>query len=94
MLQVNGDEKATNLFGNWWAAIPIEDRPSTRAFEQRTRDWHPEFGDRVQDLFIVGSTSGVNSLRRQLEQALMVDDELSAEAWTFLDHPFPWPNQG
>jgi len=94
MLQVNGDKKTTKMIGSWWAAVPIEDRPSTRDFEQRTKNWHPEFGDRVQELSIVGSTSGVNFLRRHLEQALMVDDELSPEAWTSLDHPFPWPNQG
>jgi len=74
--------------GFWWAAAPEEER--SRA-ERASEDWHPEFGDRRQELAIIGLEMDEQALRRRLDACLLDDAELSAgpRVWRRLPDPFP-----
>ncbi len=79
--------------GAWRAAIPEEawpDDESTRAAIKR--DWHPIFGDRRQELVVIGGREmRPERIRSDLERALLTEDEvaLGRSRWKGFSDPFP-----
>ncbi|MFE9655587.1 GTP-binding protein [Micromonospora sp. NPDC006431] len=63
--------------------------PAERA-ELETR-WHPAFGDRQQELVLIGVGLDADGLRAALESCLLTDAEITAgaDAWRALPDPFP-----
>jgi hypothetical protein len=55
------------------------------------RDWHPDFGDRRQELVFIGVDLPTEQLHQELRQALLTDDELAIgeNGWRLLPDPFP-----
>ena len=76
-------------------AIPVAvsgewpDDPAERA--ELRRNWHPQFGDRRQELVFIGAHLPAEQLAAELRDCLLTADELAAgeEAWRRLPDPFP-----
>ena len=84
--------------GVWWAARPKEHRPSdpeARAWLEKC--WQEPFGDRRQQLVLIGIDFDKKSQRLLLESCLLTDEEMRGgiEAWKRLPDPFPaWHMDG
>lgn len=65
-----------------------DDRPDDVASAPR---WHPQWGDRCQELVWIGVDMDESSLRYMLDQCLLTDDEmaLGPEGWAEFDDPLP-----
>jgi G3E family GTPase len=84
--------------GVWWAARPMEHRPTDPdAREWLKQCWREPFGDRRQLLVLIGVNFNHDAQRRLLDACLLTDDEMQAGpgAWSRLRDPFPdWHVQG
>ena len=73
----------------WWAAIPKEQWP-----ENLERDiaplWDALYGDRQQELVVIGKGLDENAVRALLDDCLLRDNEMSGgpEAWAQFEDPF------
>jgi hypothetical protein len=80
--------------GSWWATASREEWPEdaeTRAEIEANSEG--EFGDRRQELVVIGRDVDEAKLRARLDACLLDDSELAKgpAAWTALDDPFaPW----
>lgn len=78
--------------GIWWAAIPREHwgHPDGERPDQKP-DWHPRFGDRVQELVFIGQDIDEAGLRAQLDACLLDARWASSDSqtWAKLPNPFP-----
>ena len=95
ILDVAGGSRSTASGGMWWAAVSPEQRPNSEAFQEYIDAiWHPAFGDRHQELNIVGLDLDLDDLHSRLDQCLLTDEELAKpEHWPALPHPFSWPKE-
>jgi G3E family GTPase len=80
--------------GSWWASVPVAewpDEPELRAeIEANSRG---TFGDRRQELVVIGRGVDEQDLRRRLDACLLDEGEmaLGVEGWSALEDPFaPW----
>lgn len=78
--------------GRWYATVPRDEWEVDD--EERTRlemIWDPVYGDRQQELVVIGQHVDQAALSRRLDACLLTDAELSlgAEAWTSFPDPFP-----
>ncbi len=77
--------------GFWWASplAALPDDAEMRA--SMMRDWHPQFGDRRQELVFIGIDINEAALRRRLDRCLLDDCEmaLGPQGWQVLPDPFP-----
>ena len=91
--QLAGATRETGMAGLWWAAVPPERRPDDPRLEEHLANiWDPQYGDRRQEIVIIGVDMDEVALRRGFDAALMSGTELEdREAWMRLPHPFPWP---
>ncbi len=87
-----GGVSNVNAAGLWWAAVPPEEWPhpeGRRPDEQA--DWHPRFGDRMQQLVFIGQRMDEAAIRAGLE-ACLLDDAIAkrdSSVWAELPNPFP-----
>lgn len=78
--------------GYWWAALPRERWPDDE--DQRAQivaDWDPVYGDRCQELVLIGMDMDEQALRGSLSACLMTQEELArpVDAVRALPDPFP-----
>ncbi len=78
--------------GLWWAAVPDDDWPQDS--ETRTAilaNHEPPWGDRRQELVLIGMQMDRDSLTAQLDNCLLSADEMAAgpTAWRHIPDPFP-----
>ncbi len=78
--------------GMWFAVLPKSEWPTddeTRS--QLDRDWQEPWGDRRQELVIIGQQLDEVALRRRFEEALVTDSELEGGVmtWNRFEDPFP-----
>ena len=53
--------------------------------------WHPQYGDRRQEVVVIGIGMDEAALREGFAAALMTEEELrDPSTWGGLEHPFPW----
>ncbi len=73
-----------DLAGEWWAAVPAEQR-------DEAPPWHPEFGDRRQDLAFIGQGVDPGAIKQALDACLLTDAEMAhgPAGWFTLVDPFP-----
>ena len=78
--------------GTWWATqtedywdISPEEKEAVKA------GWHPEWGDRVQQLAFIGIDMDEAALRSALDACLLSDDEAAQglALWSTFDDPLP-----
>lgn len=78
--------------GRFWAGVPERDRPSdpdsVRALE---RSWQQPWGDRRQEIVLIGQGLDRGKLEAFLDEALLTDDEFRSgpSAWADMADPFP-----
>jgi len=85
-----GGVSNVNPTGMWLAAVPRKLWADDD--EQDTHEnWHPRFGDRLQQLVFIGQQMDEPSLRARLD-ACLLDEKLAAansKDWKGLSNPFP-----
>jgi G3E family GTPase len=77
----------------WWSAVPQErwpDDPDWR--ETLQQHWHPDYGDRRQEIVFMGIHMDQAAITQALDGALLTDDELALgwAGWRRLPDPFGW----
>lgn len=84
-----GANGAQQLAGPWWASVPRDAWPE-EGRAQVDATWQEPFGDRRQELVIIGRNLDEPGLRRELEACLLTDAELAAgdASWAALADPF------
>jgi G3E family GTPase len=78
--------------GTWWAAVPQESWPQDAEARDMIRSrWDGRFGDRQQELVLIGTGMDEASLRASFDTCLLSDDELARDetAWRKFTDPFP-----
>ena len=84
--------------GTWWAVAPESewpDDPEDRAHIEG--QWEGEYGDRRQELVLIGTGMDQPALTAALDGCLVTEAEMESgpESWRSLDDPFPeWPEAG
>jgi G3E family GTPase len=82
----------TEHAGTWWAAAPAGDWPSApEAIAAIRRPWQEPYGDRRQELVLIGIGMDEQALRTEFDRCLLTDEELSGGAvlWRTFTDPFP-----
>lgn len=83
---------SASLAGEWWASVPVENRPTTGypAAELR-RNWKEPFGDRRQELVLIGKSGFETEVQEILDAALLTDAEMEEgpDAWAEYEDPLP-----
>ncbi len=78
--------------GYWWAALPRERWPEDADSRARiVADWDPIYGDRCQELVLIGIGMDEAELRARLQACLMTQEEMSrpADELATIRDPFP-----
>jgi len=93
--QLAGATRETGMAGVWWAAVPPERRPDDPTLlKQLEALWHPVYGDRRQEIVIIGVDLDQEALSDAFDACLLTEPELEwPEQWAAMPHPFPWPEE-
>jgi len=78
--------------GIWWAALPREEWPQEpEALRRLQENWREPYGDRRQELVLIGGAMQLAIITRQLEACLLSAEEYArpVEEWKILPDPFP-----
>lgn len=78
--------------GTWMAAIPQSEWPDDEAFLEETKsNWSEPYGDRRQEIVIIGQFLDEAQVREALQQCLLTDAEFEQGplGWNRFPDPFP-----
>jgi G3E family GTPase len=78
--------------GRFWAAIPENERPSDPdSIAALARSWTEPWGDRRQEIVLIGQGLDRSILTEMLDEALLTEEEFrqGPSAWARLPDPFP-----
>jgi G3E family GTPase len=78
--------------GIWWTALPREEWPSDVAtLEEMQAVWREPYGDRRQELVLIGASGPTGTAARQLNHCLLNNQEYARprEEWCAFPDPFP-----
>ena len=92
--QAGGSLRAERA-GVWWASLDIRERNQHPAFQQNEeyilRKWDKRFGDRQNELVIIGQDMEEEAIKQELEDCLCTEEEIQdmeLKRHNFLDN---WP---
>lgn len=91
--QAGGSLKAEPM-GVWWASMPFNQRIHYASFIENQQliesKWHKNFGDRMNELVLIGQFPDEKRILKELEKCLLTNQELTSY---FAQKPFsdPWP---
>jgi len=92
LLSKAGPSYVLDPTGTWWATLP-EESWNLPDDERRAllSDWHPEWGDRGQQLVFIGVDLDEGAIRDRLGAALVTDEEAAAgiACWHSFNDPLP-----
>ncbi|AYB34844.1 GTP-binding protein [Chryseolinea soli] len=78
--QVGGASKA-EVYGKWWASVPLADRAKSAAYMENQdliqRKWNNTWGDRLNELVIIGQHLDKDKVQRELEECLCNEAEIN-----------------
>jgi len=81
----------------WYAASPREEWPEDAAsLDALAKDWHPEYGDRMQELVFIGAGMDQAAIEAALNGCLLTDGELAdgPAVWASYRDPLgPWETE-
>ncbi len=91
--QAGGSLRAEGA-GVWWASMPFNDRTRYVAFVENQKEiesrWDKRFGDRQNELVIIGQDLDKELIMSELEDCLCTEDEIMhMENKGKFDDPFP-----
>lgn len=82
--QAGGSLKADSA-GLWWSSMPFENRTQYAAFLENQShiesDWDKTFGDRKNELVMIGQDMDEAQIRDELTSCLATEEELSHQKW-------------
>jgi G3E family GTPase len=85
-----GPQVRHQALGIWWDAMDREQWPDNPGWRDvMKKRWHPEFGDRRQELVFIGIDYDEADLRRRLTTCLVQGDKFVPENWQTMPDPFP-----
>ena len=85
-----GAMATTSGLGRWWAAVPRDRWPESRAWRAGVMEqWDPVFADRRQELVFIGTALDEQAIRTALDACLTGDDRFAPDDWAGLPDPFP-----
>ena len=80
--------------GLWWAATPKNQWPDDdQEVQEIMDDWQNPWGDRRQEIVLIGQVSNPGELNDRLDACLLTDIEMASgpEGWARLTDPLaPW----
>ena len=86
-------QNSCGVAGIWWAALPREEWPQEpEALRRMQETWREPYGDRRQELILIGEAEPLSTtMRRELDACLLTDEEFSRplKEWAALPDPFP-----
>jgi G3E family GTPase len=85
-------QNACGPAGIWWAALPREEWPAEPGALARMQEtWREPYGDRRQELVLIGEASLLTGLNHQINACLLTDGEYARPVpeWAALPDPFP-----
>ncbi|MFF2091628.1 GTP-binding protein [Paenibacillus sp. NPDC058174] len=75
--------------GLWADALPEEEKLQLLADEKElAQQWHPEYGDRMNKVVLIGIGLNRPELEASLDDCLLSEDEMGSD-WSKLSDPFP-----
>ena len=78
--------------GIWWAALPREEWPTDpEALMQMQDNWREPYGDRRQELVLIGESGPTGTAARQLNLCLLTEEEYAWPLADWLKFPDPFP---
>jgi G3E family GTPase len=78
--------------GIWWAALPREEWPTKHAALAEMQDnWREPFGDRRQELVLIGERVATETAARQLNNCLLTAAEYARPVAEWRQFPDPFP---
>lgn len=86
-----GGVSNVNAGGMWWSAVPKARWPEGMLEEAVNANWHPRYGDRVQQLVFIGQNMDKEAITAALD-ACKLDPKLAksdSREWSSLPNPFP-----
>ena len=90
-LNVAGKLAEISPAGKWWAAVPKSewDLQDEDMMADIKKNWQDPYGDRRQELVLIGTHIDKEALKQRLDACLLTDDEyqLGPDAW--IDYPDP-----
>jgi len=76
--------------GVWWAALPREEWPGEpEILMEMQKNWREPYGDRRQELVLIGERGPTSDTARLLNLCLLSDEEFAQPDWRGLPDPFP-----
>ncbi|RHX89170.1 zinc metallochaperone GTPase ZigA [Leptospira stimsonii] len=87
-----GPSCRTENIGRWWAAIPRSEWPTElEDLEEIESEWEERFGDRRQEIVLIGVDMNEDGIRELLNNCLLTDEEmlLGQKRWSSFSDPFP-----
>ncbi len=76
--QAGGSSRA-EIYGKWWASVSVKERATNSAYIENQqfieRKWHHTWGDRLNELVIIGQELDADKIKRELESCLCNDAE-------------------
>ena len=90
--QLAGGTRESHVAGPWWAAVPPDRLPDDPGLREHLESvWDPTWGDRRQEMVIIGVNLDEQALRAAFDRCLLTEEELDEPmAWPDLHHPFEW----
>ncbi len=90
--QAGGSLKA-EPYGRWWASVPMRERALNEGYMENQElimeKWDKQFGDRNNELVIIGQELDEALVSAELLECLCTDEELSAFKPSSYSDPFP-----
>lgn len=78
--------------GMWWSAVPVEEWPDDPEFQSDMRQIsEPPYGDRRQELVVIGYDLDEADFHHRLDQCLLTDEESESglDVWADYEDPIP-----
>lgn len=82
----------TEAIGVWWASVDRSHWPTEESYlSEITCNWQEPYGDRRQEIVLIGMNMDRDSLTERLNECLLTQEELNLgeEAWKDFSDPFP-----
>ncbi|WP_334076981.1 GTP-binding protein [Paenibacillus sanfengchensis] len=76
--------------GQWVASLPEEDRQAVfREEPEVRRKWDPVWGDRLNEIVMIGMDMDRSHLEAELDRCLLTPEEMELD-WSEFHNPLPW----